>query len=58
MTDTKSKAHRHAVALRQCALFAADVGEHIVKAMVDAADFLDDPALAILEKPRTAQAAT
>lgn len=56
MTDTNSKAqvtdaHRHAVALRQCALFAADVGEHIVKAMVDAADFLDGPALAAQEKP-------
>lgn len=35
------EAHRHAVALRQCSLFAADVGEHIVKAMTDAADFLD-----------------
>lgn len=36
-----AEAHRHAVALRQCSLFAADVGEHIVKAMIDAADFLD-----------------
>lgn len=41
------EAHRHAVALRQCALFAADVGEHIVKAMIDASDFLDDTSAAL-----------
>lgn len=36
-----NEARRHAVALRQCAIFAADLGDHIVKAMTDAADFLE-----------------
>lgn len=38
----QTEAHRHAVALRQCAIFAADAGDHIAKAMTDAADFLSD----------------
>ncbi|TCU34031.1 hypothetical protein [Rhizobium azibense] len=39
--STAPEARRHAVALRQCSLFATDVGENIVKAMMDAADFLE-----------------
>jgi hypothetical protein len=35
------EARHHAVELRQCAIFAADVGNSIAKAMTDAADFLD-----------------
>lgn len=34
------EARRHAIELEQCALFAADVGESIAKAMTDAAAFL------------------
>lgn len=36
-----NEARHHAVELRQCAIFAADLSEHIAKAMTDAADFLD-----------------
>jgi cell division septum initiation protein DivIVA len=36
-----TEAKHHAVELRQCAIFAADVGPNIAKAMTDAADFLD-----------------
>jgi hypothetical protein len=42
MRTQAENARRHAVALRQCALFAADCGEHIAKAMTEAADFLDE----------------
>ncbi len=34
------EARRHATALRQCSLFAVDVGENIAKAMTDAAEYL------------------
>lgn len=36
-----SEARRHVIELRQCAIFAADVGPSIAKAMTDAADFLE-----------------
>nr|WP_250808248.1 hypothetical protein [Neorhizobium tomejilense] len=39
MDDVKTKARHHAVALRQCALFAD--GDHVAAAMTEAADFLD-----------------
>jgi NTP pyrophosphatase (non-canonical NTP hydrolase) len=38
--------HEHAVALRQCALFVEnDTGKHIAKAMMEAADFLEQSSL-------------
>lgn len=40
---SKAEAKRHALNLRQCAIFAADVGKHIAQSMTDAADFLDPP---------------
>lgn len=36
-----SETRKHMVALRQCAIFAADVGPSIAKSMTDAADFLE-----------------
>jgi hypothetical protein len=38
--DGSSEATRHATALEQCAIFAADVGDNIAKAMTDAAAYL------------------
>lgn len=38
---SQKEARYHAVELRQCTIFAADVGENIAKAMIDAADYLD-----------------
>lgn len=36
-----SEARHHIIELRQCAIFAADVGPSIAKSMTDAADFLE-----------------
>lgn len=37
----EEQAKRHALNLRQCSIFAADVGKHIAQSMTDAADFLE-----------------
>ncbi|SLK03654.1 hypothetical protein [Novosphingobium mathurense] len=53
----RSTANHHAVDLDQCALFAADLGPHIAKAMNDAATFLRSAAfLAALEELATLKA--